>query len=116
MEITEQGRSGTAWWRRPNRFRLTYKPTKDAGPTDNWRRIKTLEEAKAVARAARLTFVQGAVTVDNADNTGGQDAQLNLPLLAALFTFLNAAVLAIRIRAENRALAASCDTMMPGTP
>ena len=32
---------------------------------------------------------------------------LGLPLLAAVFTVLNAAVLAIRIRAENRALAAS---------
>ena len=31
---------------------------------------------------------------------------LSLPLLAAVFTVLNAAVLAIRIRAENRALAA----------
>jgi methyltransferase len=41
---------------------------------------------------------------------------LNLPLLAAVFTILNAAVLTIRIRAENRALAASSDTMMPGTP
>jgi methyltransferase len=41
---------------------------------------------------------------------------LNLPLLATIFTILNTAVLAIRIRAENRALAASRDTMMPGTP
>ena len=41
---------------------------------------------------------------------------LNLPLLAIVFSVLNAAVLAIRIRAENRALAASFDTMMPGTP
>jgi len=41
---------------------------------------------------------------------------LNLPLLATVFTILNTAVLAIRIRAENRALAASCDTMMPGRP
>ena len=41
---------------------------------------------------------------------------LGLPLLAACFTILNAAVLAIRIRAENRALAASCDTLLPGTP
>jgi methyltransferase len=41
---------------------------------------------------------------------------LDLPLLAIAFTILNAAVLAIRIRAENRALAASCDTMMRGTP
>ena len=32
---------------------------------------------------------------------------LGLPLLAVLFSILNAAVLAIRIRAENRALAAS---------
>ena len=32
---------------------------------------------------------------------------LGLPLLALIFTVLNAAVLAIRIRAENRALAAS---------
>ena len=32
---------------------------------------------------------------------------LGLPLVAAIFTILNSAVLAIRIRAENRALAAS---------
>jgi methyltransferase len=35
---------------------------------------------------------------------------LYLPWLAAIFTVLNAAVLAIRIRAENRALAASRET------
>ncbi|MGP0089888.1 MAG: hypothetical protein ACLPKB_08005 [Xanthobacteraceae bacterium] len=55
IQVTEPGRAGTAWWRRPNRFRLTYKPTKDAGPTDKWRLIKTLEEAEAIARAARRT-------------------------------------------------------------
>jgi methyltransferase len=32
---------------------------------------------------------------------------LHLPWISALFTILNAAVLAVRIRAENRALAAS---------
>jgi methyltransferase len=36
----------------------------------------------------------------------------DLPLLAVLFTVLNAAVLAIRIRAENRALAASRQVMI----
>jgi methyltransferase len=35
---------------------------------------------------------------------------LGLPLLAVIFSILNAAVLAIRIRAENRALAASRQT------
>jgi methyltransferase len=38
---------------------------------------------------------------------------LDLPLLAAIFTILNAAVLAIRIPAENRALAASRETVAP---
>ena len=39
---------------------------------------------------------------------------LGLPLLAAVFTILNAVVLAIRIAAENRALAASRQTMQRG--
>jgi methyltransferase len=39
---------------------------------------------------------------------------LDLPLLAVIFTFLNAAVLAIRIRAENEALAGSQKTMPRG--
>jgi methyltransferase len=34
---------------------------------------------------------------------------LGLPLVAAIFTILNSAVLAIRIRAENRALDASAE-------
>ena len=38
-----------------------------------------------------------------------------LPWIAAIFTVLNAAVLAIRIRAENRALAASRQVTMAGT-
>ena len=39
---------------------------------------------------------------------------LSLPLLAVVFTILNAAVLAIRIRSENRALAASRETIVRG--
>ncbi len=38
-----------------------------------------------------------------------------LPLIAAIFSILNAATLAIRIRAENRALAASRQTTIAGT-
>jgi methyltransferase len=41
---------------------------------------------------------------------------LGLPLLAAVFTVLNAAILAIRIPAENRALAASCGKTVPEPP
>jgi methyltransferase len=39
---------------------------------------------------------------------------LGLPLLAAIFTLLNAVVLAIRIRAENHALGGSQETMPRG--
>jgi len=39
-----------------------------------------------------------------------------LPLLAAMFTIFNAAVLTIRIRAENRALAASGEMIKRGMP
>jgi hypothetical protein len=52
-EITERGRGGNAAWRRPNKFRLTYIPTKSANadayhdPTDEWRRIKTIDEVSA---------------------------------------------------------------------
>ncbi len=41
---------------------------------------------------------------------------LYLPWVAAVFTVLNAAVLAIRIRAENRALAGSRPTTLRGAP
>ena len=41
---------------------------------------------------------------------------LNLPLLAAIFTGLNATVLAIRIKAESRALAAFRTAMARDTP
>ncbi len=41
---------------------------------------------------------------------------LGLPLLAVIFTMLDAAVLAIRIRAENRAFLATRDTLARGVP
>jgi methyltransferase len=41
---------------------------------------------------------------------------LDLPLLAVMFTFLNTAVLAIRIRAENRALLSPPGPMPHGAP
>jgi methyltransferase len=41
---------------------------------------------------------------------------LGLPLLAAVFTIFNALVLAIRIRAENSALATSRETIMHDAP
>jgi hypothetical protein len=56
LEITQRGRAGNAEWRSPNRFRLTYRHTDRAGPTDDWRKIKSMEEAWAIARRARAGF------------------------------------------------------------
>jgi hypothetical protein len=53
VEITQAGRAGNADWRKPNLFRLTYKPTKHAGPTHEWKKIAD-EDAKIIARTARL--------------------------------------------------------------
>ena len=54
VEITRQGCAGNAGYRLPAWYRLTYR---HAGPdftiTDDWRRIQTLEEAAAIAKAAR---------------------------------------------------------------
>jgi hypothetical protein len=57
LEITEHGRAGNAEWRRPNYFRLTYKPAKGqpGHGTNEWRRFETIEDAQAAARAARET-------------------------------------------------------------
>jgi len=52
-EITERGRAGNAEFRSPHKFRLTYFPVRRAPPTNEWQRIKTVEEAQALATAAR---------------------------------------------------------------
>jgi hypothetical protein len=54
IEITEHGIAGTAEHRAPNKFRLTYINAGRAMPTHEWRRIKTIEEALAIAKTARL--------------------------------------------------------------
>jgi len=53
IEVTEQGRAGNAEWRRPNKFRITYRNVDRAKPTNEWERIETDEEAEMIAKAAR---------------------------------------------------------------
>jgi hypothetical protein len=54
VEITERGRAGNAEWRRPSLYRLTYKAVGNAKPTDEWKNIRTMEEANRIARDARM--------------------------------------------------------------
>ncbi|MER8564271.1 hypothetical protein NKH85_04895 [Mesorhizobium sp. M0924] len=53
VEITQEGRAGNAEWRRPNLFRLTYRHLDKAEPTNDWRKVDTMEAAEMIARAAR---------------------------------------------------------------
>ena len=52
-EITEHGQAGNREFRRPNLFRLTYRDCGRAAPTNEWRNIKTMEQAEYIACAAR---------------------------------------------------------------
>jgi hypothetical protein len=53
VEITERGRAGNAEFRSPHKFRLTYLHVGRAPPTNEWQRVETVEEAQALAKAAR---------------------------------------------------------------
>jgi hypothetical protein len=53
IEVTEEGCAGNAEHRSPNMFRLTFRNTDKDKPTNEWRRVSTLEEAERLAAAAR---------------------------------------------------------------
>lgn len=57
LEISERGFAGVGEFKRPSTYRLTYRHLDRAEPTDEWRRIKTMEEATAAARLARKSPV-----------------------------------------------------------
>jgi hypothetical protein len=53
IECTERGTAGNAEFRRASLFRLTYRHTDHAAPTDDWKRFTTSEQATLRARGAR---------------------------------------------------------------
>jgi len=53
VEVTEAGCAGNENFRRPNRFRLTYRHTNGQNPTDEWEAVQTIEAAEAIASQAR---------------------------------------------------------------
>ena len=56
IQITAKGCAGNERYRRPNLFRLTYRPAKDATTGDGtheWRSIKSVAQAEALAQRAR---------------------------------------------------------------
>ena len=53
VELTRVGRAGNGEHRKANLFRITYLPADGKEPTDEWRRIETVQEAEKIARAIR---------------------------------------------------------------
>jgi hypothetical protein len=64
FRITDRGRGGNREYRAPNKFYLTFavgRGSRANPPTDEWRKIKTINDAKAIARVARAAKDQRAV-------------------------------------------------------
>lgn len=53
VEVTRPGRAGNAEYRLPTLYRLTYRPTEHAAPTNEWKRIASKEDATAAAKGSR---------------------------------------------------------------
>jgi hypothetical protein len=53
--VTERGRASAGEFRRPNKFRLPYRHCGNDPPTNEWKKIKTIEEAELIARRARTS-------------------------------------------------------------
>jgi hypothetical protein len=64
IRVTEHGRGGNAEYRKPNLFFLTFahgRDSRELAPPHDWRRIKTMQEAESIARAARANKNPDAV-------------------------------------------------------
>jgi hypothetical protein len=53
VEITHRGVGGNAEFRDPTLYRLTFLPTEFDGPTHEWRKFETMEDAERAAEFAR---------------------------------------------------------------
>ena len=58
VELTRPGRAGNGEFRSANLLRLTYLPAHGKNPTDEWRRIESIEQAEQVACRARKTVTK----------------------------------------------------------
>jgi hypothetical protein len=58
VEVTERGRGGNAAWRRPSMYRLTYLSTIRRDPTNEWRLVRDVKDAKGIAQRARDKVVE----------------------------------------------------------
>jgi hypothetical protein len=83
-ECTRRGRGGNASNRAPSLWRITYLHGRDsraAPPTHEWRKIKTMQEAKQIVRAARAEKDQRAVNFGKRKNRNRWQKGTPVPVL-----------------------------------
>ena len=84
IEKTRTGRAGVGEHRTPNLFRITYLPANGKAPTDEWRRIATVEEAERIAREARKNYLPVSENdtgpVSETDTATGIGNRYNVPI------------------------------------
>jgi hypothetical protein len=77
LRITQEGRAGNAEFRRPTFYRLTFINSVDDEPTHEWRRIRTVAEARAAAQRARAEPAKQNSSVRIGTNTGVRNGTTN---------------------------------------
>ncbi|MGO9401737.1 MAG: hypothetical protein ACLP19_28450 [Xanthobacteraceae bacterium] len=92
LEVTEAGRAGNAAWRKPSRYRLTYRHTNDAAATDDWKKIRSKEDAAAIADMARKAFRQKQNTSDGKRTDTSDGKRTTTPLFPVTETITTAMV------------------------
>jgi len=95
LEVTEPGRAGNAEFRKPSRYRLTYRHTDDAAATENWKRIATTTDAIAIAsmaRAARKASPRKQKSSDGKGTDTSDGKRTDIPLSPVTETITTAMV------------------------
>lgn len=80
IELTERGRAGNAEFRKPNRFRLTFRDGKGGyAGTNEWRRFVSIEQATICARSARHAKARKSRVQCGKSSTFGTDKHTRNP-------------------------------------
>jgi hypothetical protein len=80
VEVTRRGCAGNAELRQPSLYRLTYRHAKGepGDGTHEWRRVKTIGEAEALAEAARADANPRAVAAGKKHNSSGRKCHVSV--------------------------------------
>jgi hypothetical protein len=114
LEVTERGQAGNREFRRPNRYRLTYRHVGRGNPTNEWRRIASIEQAEEIAQEARKPLAPRRARKQKTTagkrgvslpETGSENGKAPLPASSRLFD-LNGEANRVRKKQSSAIIAA----------